>query len=493
MSGARHALDVPAGSGAQRSVPRRGPSASASPSRTGRSGRTSAAPDLREERLARARRAQFAILLLLTFVLTSGGRLADLLLAGRAASDGYSTGAVVSTAIGTRISELAPVPFLLAVGVIFFANLGRPRANLGGLVGAAVYLGTAQVTNTLVAGAPDPTPRYWVLLALVVALWSIAPEWDDLRTIGTVVVLIGVASLVTAVTGLGWMRSDALLSGESKAIVGTQLLAGIFPQMNVLGMTMTLGLPFVLLLRTRVLRWSGLAVVAVCLVLSASRTSLIAAGMIVVVAVILRLMRTPPSRRVAAVAAVVLIAAVVVVLPMTIDDRDALTSRGAIWMSSMSVIPDHFVIGLSTDAFTREGLLPPLIGHTPWHGHNLFVSTMVWGGIVLVLALVVFLTSVLVRAMRSFERSRTSYLFVLALISCSLAEMPLRIDDFDGVSWLTWIAVLGILMVPVPGGMEQTASRRERLIATRRSIPVGPQTVLPGSRPARGAPGRRQR
>ncbi|MBF4461890.1 MULTISPECIES: O-antigen ligase family protein [unclassified Rathayibacter] len=403
-----------------------------------------------EARRARGRRLQLAAVVLVTFVLTSGGRVADLFAAGRAASDGYSTGAVNPSAIGTAIAEWAAVPFLAVVAVVVLLNLGRPRANLSGLAGAAVYLIAAQVTNTLAVGGLNPTPKYWVILALVLALWSIAPKWEDLRVFGVIVTLIAMASLVTALTGQGWMRQDALLPGETKALVGTQLLAGIFPQMNVLGMTMALGLPFVLLVRTRFGRVSGLLVVLSALVLSASRTALIAAGVTILVALLLRVVRSAWIRRVIAVTAVVLVVTVMVLLPMLIHDRDALTSRGAIWMSSMSVIPDHFLVGLSTNAFTREGLLPPLIGHTPWHGHNLFVSTMVWGGIVLLAALAVFLVSVLVRSLEYFDRSMVSYLFVLMLLACSLAEMPLRIDDFDGVSWLTWTAVLAVMMVPGP-------------------------------------------
>ncbi|MWV73242.1 O-antigen ligase family protein [Rathayibacter rathayi] len=424
----------------------------------------------------RRRRLHFAVVLFLAFTMTSGGKIVDLFVAGRAASDGYSTGAVNPSSLGAAVDQWAPTLFLFGVAVIVFLNLRRRRANLIGLVGAGVYLVTAQLTNTIAVGAVNPTPKYWVILALVIALWSIAPRWDDLRVLGVAVVLIGLASLLTGLTDQGWMREDALLAGETKALIGTRLLAGIFPQMNVLGMTMALGLPFVLLLRTRRARYSGLAIVVANLVLSASRTSLIAAGITILVAVVLRLVRHSGTRRVLAVGAVVMAATAVVLLPMVVHDRSALTSRGAIWMSSMSVIPDHLVFGLSTNAFTKEGILPRLIGHTPWHGHNLFASTMVWGGLVLLAALVVFLVSVLVRSLTYFDRSMVSYLFVLMLLACSLAEMPLRIDDFDGVSWLTWIAVLAVLMVPGPPATSEQVWRRRRPSTAEEDAPLTPRS-----------------
>ncbi|KZX21123.1 O-antigen ligase family protein [Rathayibacter tanaceti] len=489
MNGARHTMEhrQRPGAGRTTTTAQRGRPVSSGQALGGRLGRLATGPDavsaaVLEKRDDKRRRIHFAIVLLVTFIMTSGGKIVDLFLAGRAASDGYSTGAVNPSNLGATVDAVAPALFLVGVAVIFFLNLGRKRANLIGLAGAAVYLVTAQVTNTLAVGGVNPTPKYWVIIALVLALWSIAPRWDDLRVIGIAIVLIGLASLLTGLTDQGWMREDALLAGETKALIGTRLLAGIFPQMNVLGMTMALGLPFVLLLRRRAARYAGLAIVLANLVLSASRTSLIAAGITILVAVVLRLIRHERTRRAVAISAVTLTATAMVLLPILVNDRSALTSRGAIWMSSMSVIPDHFLVGLSTNAFTKEGIMPRLIGHTPWHGHNLFVSTMVWGGIILIAALLVFLVSVLVRSLTYFDRSMVSYLFVLTLLACSLAEMPLRIDDFDGVSWLTWVAVLAVMMVPGPPAPAEQVWRRRPVLTEDASSTSGPRAFS-----ARGA------
>lgn len=424
---------------------------------------------------ALVRRLDLLVLLGVAMALTAGQAAVDLYFGGRLAYKEASTGAVVATPQGELFASLIAWVGPLVMLVLIGKNLQRGlQLGLQRLAAPVIYLGGVTAVNIVATGeltAPSP-----LTALLAVALWAIGPTWSDLVVVGVTGAMVATLSLLMPLaTDKAWM-ADSLIATETKALIGTKVLAGPFAQMNVLGMALAVALPCALLARRRLLRWVLAIPIVAALVLTSSRTSLVAVGLATALVLAIRMM--PPRWRPAGIlAAAGGTLTGMAVLPFAITDPEAFTNRGGIWQSSMDVFRAHPFAGGGLGVFSADGAVKDPTGSPPWHAHNELATHLAGGGLLSAGLLLLLLGYALRGVMTSYrlDESLVPAYVLITLIMIGWAETPFRPDNFDGAQWATWTVILAAVL------MVEARTRNFTWGAQRLAVPVTTTTRRQGS------------
>lgn len=359
----------------------------------------------------------------------------------------------------TRVG--APVPFspaaarvdlvmayaLITVCVlVILSRLGRlpvrHRGALLALLAPWVYL---VCRNLYIDARPDRGALVYPLIAVVV--WMLRPRLDRLAVLGhlvglTALVSIGLGAVLPS-KGIYTSVSGQLITPEKQILPGGVLI-GAFSDSNNLAQFLVLGLPAILLVRHRAWRAVLLVADVYAIVWTSSRSSIAAAAVVVVLALVLS--RLPqPARRPLALAAMGAAAAVMVALPLVTDRDTAFTNRGFFWRSSLEAWTGSRLFGWGSTWYSELAKYANELGGFAFHGHNLFVHTLVTGGLI-GLALVAVLVVVVADAAGHWAARRWSFpaVYVTALlVSCTL-EVSLGFVDRE---FLTAVTIVPIAFV----------------------------------------------
>ncbi len=274
------------------------------------------------------------------------------------------------------------------------------------------------------------------LILVSAAVWSIGPTLEDMRVFGWI------SGWLAAVTlGLSVWWPAAWQQEDEKGFFGEEVLAGPFSQMNVLGIALAVLLPWTLTLKTGRMRALAFVATSATLVLAASRTSLIAAGLSAVVMIALRYGRAKKS---ILIAGVIAISAAVVMLPLETSDRSAFTARGGIWLNTREFIADSWLSGHGLRTFAFGGPLFQITHAQAAHAHNLFLQFVAMLGVAGLLGLLILLLTALRTATRSLDESVIPAGAFVAILALGVAEVPLRVEVFDGAAWIVWPVFLSL-------------------------------------------------
>ena len=230
------------------------------------------------------------------------------------------------------------------------------------------------------------SPKLGGLLYPLIALtiWMLRPALSELRVLGY---LTGLTAIGSIALGALFPRQGIYSSQAGttitpvKEILHIGILVGPFPNGNNLGQFLVLGLPWVLLIRSRTVKAVIVASTAFALLWTSARSSLAVMGVGAAALVLLAI--TPRARR-HAVALLMpgIAAAVVIALPLITTSYTAFTNRGYIWRSSLEFWAADPWFGLGSDWYSTSGKYSEGIGSTAFHGHNEFVQLLVLGGLV---------------------------------------------------------------------------------------------------------------
>jgi O-antigen ligase len=307
------------------------------------------------------------------------------------------------------IQTLLSPKYRLSVGVE-----NAPYSRLAGIADYALYLGVIAVCvliiigyltsmNTSALGRLAVMIAPWayivvrdlyvpttiseegiVYILIVLAIWLLRPRITQLQSLGYLMGLTALISVVIALT----LPAQAIFrtaAGEvivdDKQILPGGLLVGIFTQGNNLGQFLALGLPTIFLIRHR---WHRLILVALALlaiVWSASRGAMIAVGVGLIAFVLVRACR-PWWRKLMAPTVVLVPFVVVCVVPLITTRPDAFTNRGLVWTVSLQAWRSEPWLGLGSDWYQTIGRTSSRIAGSVFHGHNQFVQFMVTGGVI---------------------------------------------------------------------------------------------------------------
>lgn len=391
----------------------------------------------------RRRRIQLAVLALALLCTTTLGWAVSLFQTRRVTGLADTTASVVLTPLGSMLRDNFLWVFYAIAFLVLLSNLRYLKGrSMRGLVPALLGLLLLYIANATTTQNVTATFSFLVLIALIgVSVWSIGLELEDLVVLGRIGFAIAVISLImAATTDNAWI---AAVDETSKGILTDATLAGFFPQMNPLGMSMVVTLPFVFMFRRRWVRVAGFLAIALTLLLAASRTSLIAAGIGLTVGLVLRLTRKH-ARPFVGYVATILILVVSVVVPLTAEPG-AFTGRGDIWRASLALIPERPIWGYGPTAYAKGGEVTRLLGVAHWHGHNMWITFMVIGGVVALIALALFWIPALHTSLQIARGGNVvAATAIFSSLALGIAEVQIRPSEFDGVAWISWLTLFAI-------------------------------------------------
>lgn len=280
---------------------------------------------------------------------------------------------------------------------------------------------------------------------LYLALAGLRPRVSDLRVFAHLAAVLAAGSILFGVLNESAWRAGSLEDAQSKAIVGHGILAGPYPSSNNLGMGMALAIPFVFLVSSRSLRRTELVLLVAALVLSASRSSIIAVGVACLGIVVLRGFSSMRERAVIYWLGVGILCSVAALLPWMINSPGAFTSRGGIWMASRAVVAASPILGYGPDAYTPGGPVAAALGHVAPAGHNAILHYWVVGGILASAAMVIVMVVAARGAWTGSSRCLVLPAFVFVLLTLAADEMPIRPEQAIGQCWIA-LPVLALLV-----------------------------------------------
>lgn len=340
------------------------------------------------------------------------------------------------------------------------------RAGSGYLAAIALLCYTAIGTYT--SGLVGLTWLFGSLLPaflVTTALWTVGVEKGDLRVCGGLGVFLAIYNL-----GFFFISPSHALFGAAgtsvKAIVGHSQLAGNFGQSNALGISLALVLPFCLLLSRRVLYRSLIfVVIAYSLVLSASRSAMIATACSILGAAYYRVGAQVRRRMIAL--SLVALGSIILILPIATTNVHSFTGRGAIWKGSLAIWWRHPILGLGQYIYTQVGAYDSNFGAYASSGHNMVVSLLTKGGLVelLLASSLLFLASRGVFRLATCDAGVTIYRYLVVFLVISMVEDVWVFAPDQDIFFFSYFLLLVTVKISCQGGYRQGSDELEPLPA----------------------------
>lgn len=374
----------------------------------------------------------------------------NLLLGGRTYVEG-STGGLVHTGPGDFLQKNADFIGAGLMLPVILANARRQHSNTKFLWWALLPWLVWRVEDFSRTQSLSPVGMNLAIPVTLLALWSLNLRWRDLEVLGYAVT--GLATFALLMIPFG-DKAWSYAGTADKAIIGSRTLAGPFGDMNTLGMTAALGLPFIVMMANKRHRNWSLLIVLLVVLLASSRTSLVAVGVGLAVILLLSWARTMALKKILLALIATIIGLATWYLPETETDPTAFTTRGAIWMAARRLWNRHPWSGLGMSEFGKDGEISEHAGLVVYHGHNLFVSTMTIGGYFLVIASALALVLMMRRAISFADISLGPVMACIVLLTLGIAEMPWRLDEFGGMGWIGWSVFGCVLLVTADADRE---------------------------------------
>ncbi len=387
-----------------------------------------AIPSLAPARSATARAASYALLLLFWGASISLSIAQTLTMSRRVAVEG------VKTAISQPVVDAWYVGFLVPAIIAVLVLLFRVVFVRNDLVPLLVTLTPWIWINLNEFTRGNVIPEQTILpIGVALTFWAIQPRVSDLKLYALLATILAAVSmaLTSSAPTLMYMP-QSFDEATEKSITGLPLLAGFFSHPNANGLFLVLALPLTYLFSRWYLRWITAGVILTAIVWTSSRTALFGAAVWLVV----MLLSLAVRRRIAGVLGVVLaiLMVAVVVVPVTTTDPEAYTERGAIWQFNLAQLSGlHWVFGLGHNWYTDNyPMLKSALSSAAGHGHNVFVTYTVTGGLILVSLIAVVVVFSARTASRLPDRERVgAFAFLCVLAGVSITESAWRVEAPD--------------------------------------------------------------
>lgn len=288
----------------------------------------------------------------------------------------------------------------------------------------------------LVALGRPPSAIALVYPAVVVAVWMSRPRPELAPVIGALTIATATISILLGVLApSAGLYSRAAGAELEKPIGPFGILAGVMFSGNDLGLVLVVGVAAVWTITRTWVRWSGLGVVLVAIVWSASRTALAALAVVAVLGLVLHLVRSRSPGAVKAVrwlaaGSLAVIALVMLALPLLVHDATALNNRGRLWDFAIEKLGESPLLGHGADVFKVLATQEDNLGGHASHAHNFAAHVLVSGGLLLAIAFAVLLVLAARRAVSwSVRGTDWATLFLAAVGVCAMLEVPLVLTD----------------------------------------------------------------
>ncbi|WP_285138393.1 hypothetical protein [Microbacterium sp. lyk4-40-TSB-66] len=411
-----------------------------------------------DARSAGARAATYGLLMLLWLACVSAPVAQTLTTSRRVAVEGVKTPVAQAVVDAWNLAFYLPAAIAVLVLIFRVVFVRNDIAPLLVLITPWLWI----ILDEYMRGA-RVTPQIVLPIGVALMFWAIGTRVGDLKVYALLAaVLAGVSMALTQGAPALMYMPQSFDAASDKSLTGLPLLAGFFSHPNSNGLFLVLALPLTHLFSRWYLRWATAGVILTGIVWSSSRTALFGAAVWLVVMLLSLLLRVS-LRRVLVVLLVGLIAAVVVV-PLATTDPQAYTARGAIWQFNLAQLngTTQWLFGLGHTWYTDNyEMLRSALSTAAGHGHNVFVTYTVTGGLVLVaLIVVVLLNAARIAGTLPTRESVAAMAFLCVLAAASITESAWRTEAPD--------TLFASMIVPL------------FVIATQSRVVNGPFEALPG-------------
>lgn len=287
---------------------------------------------------------------------------------------------------------------------------------------------------------------------------------EPMRTLRTVGILTGV--LAAGSIAMGALLPKAGLFSVSllndKSIIGDKLLVGPLYHPNSLGETLALGLPFVLLIKSKFWRGVSFALVVFALVWTASRTGIIAASVGCIVAICWMAVRNSQKSMLAPLILACIYMTVIFVGPAAVSygiaDPKSFSGRGQIWQGSLEQWERSPLIGNGVHIYAELAKMWNNVGIGAFHGHNMYVTFLMTAGVLGAAALTIVYIAILTRSWKLGSAGIIGpAVWPIAFIADGWMEVPSDLFTLGTISWVVWVP----LAVVLSGILHQTTTSTE--------------------------------
>ncbi|WP_374223905.1 O-antigen ligase family protein [Rhodococcus sp. KRD175] len=277
---------------------------------------------------------------------------------------------------------------------------------------------------------------------VVIALWRAQVGLSVLATVGWLTVFLAIASLALGLINKEIGTAPAPIEGGK--VIWDSLLAGPHSHPNVLGLALSLGLPFVPLIKQLPVKVVGTALIAVALVWSGNRNSIFAGGAVLLIWLLISCTR----RKKWVILPIIIGTAMTIMTPILSNNAADFSFRGRIWNASLLRAHESPLFGLGPRFYQLIARFRNELGQTAFSGHNAYVHTVTTGGIATTLAVVLLLTLIAKRSIESTSSDFVPALFITGLIFNSWLQNPGTYSGLDVMSYAFFIPMAILLFQP---------------------------------------------
>jgi len=320
-----------------------------------------------------------------------------------------------------HLVSLAGSALLLLLSSAVVARYGNRGRDVKGLLLFLLAVNLPYVVNPVSPEAGDVV-KVVLANAFIVALWSPGATISDLRWVPMSITVIAAYSLVGGLVLPEYMMYN---QHSEKAIIAGWELAGPFGHGNALGMYC--GLAFALVPLIKDVRWRILdaSILFATVVLSASRTALVASALVALWWALCR-MRSVVSIRFAGTLLAAVTASAMLVLPFLGWNPHAFSDRASVWANALAAWQQSPLFGLGVNWFLTDA--QSTANAASWAyvgtGHNVVVDTLVKSGVLgaIVLAPVLVAGILATRAMTVTRQQVACFGYLMAFFVTATME-----------------------------------------------------------------------
>lgn len=377
---------------------------------------------------------------------------------GRATVDSV----VPLTGMPLQVGHLLLLVFLaLSAGVAFHTFLSRMPAPHGTLLLFLAPVAALYLAQLHAGGRPSILTLSYPLA--VIAFWRLRPPIQILSIVGVLAIATAAGSIVLGFLKPDWATTPPPLVGDKAAF--PTLLAGPYFHPNSLGIMLSLGLPFVFLLRRRLTRYAGMITIVFAVVWSGNRNAMLAVGIALVVYFLLQ---HRPQHVGWAVIPMLGAAVLTIRSPLTFDSVFVYSGRGQIWLGSLEDWAAHPWLGGGPDYYARSAQINSQLGLSAFSGHNLMVHLLATGGLVTLVCFVALFVGVVIRALRLAHGRVVALCYLVMFAFDSWLQSPPSLLGLEDKAWVAWMPLAVILFARSvePGtsdaAVDHTAASRQQ-------------------------------
>lgn len=314
----------------------------------------------------------------------------------------------------------------------------------------------------------DLSPATFALPLVALAVASTSPKVRQLAHLGRVGICLAALSLLLAL-----FEPDLAIQQSNKPIWTPfqGLLAGPLGHANTLGQALALTLPLIFLVDQGIWRWAGGSAVLVTLMLTGSRTCLIAvAGGLAGAAIVAALARTPlASRRFAARMLVPIIFAGLIMQYIVIRGARPFefSGRGQIWGPSLRDWRESPWLGNGPDYYRASARLVGELLSVAYHGHNEIIHLLATAGLAGIFAAAWMIWGLLWKSAGSALQS-VHIAWGLCWLTVGFSEVPTDFYSLTTLSLFSWIPLAMLIRSQVADSSGVEAGFDRQAIVARR-------------------------